>query len=161
MKTNFIVRQALVAAVYAVMTLAIPALNYGPLQFRFSEVLTLLAFFNPEYICGITLGCFIANISSPFGIVDMLIGSFASFLAVYAMSKVKNIWIASIFPALSCILIGLEIVLFSSEPLNFFLITGEIMLSEIIIVTIIGVPLFKMLYRNPTLRRIFNFKKVC
>ena len=33
---------------YAVLTMALPA--YGPLQFRLSEIMTLLAYYNPFYI---------------------------------------------------------------------------------------------------------------
>ncbi len=145
--SKFLVRQGVIAALYAVLTLAFPNLSYGPLQFRASEVMTLLAFFNPEYIWGLTLGCFIANLFSPY-IWDIIIGTLASFLAVYFMSKCKNIWVASIVPAIANILVGLEIFLITKGEAAFFLTTGQIMLSEIIIVTIIGVPLFKLLTKN-------------
>ncbi|MDO5018724.1 MAG: QueT transporter family protein [Lagierella massiliensis] len=144
---KFLVRQGVIAALYAVFTLAFPNLSYGPLQFRASEVMTLLAFFNPEYIWGLTLGCFIANLFSPY-IWDMIIGTLASFLAVYYMSKCKNIWIASLIPAVANILVGLEIFLVTKGEAAFFITTAQIMISEIIIVTIIGVPLFKLLKKN-------------
>ncbi|WP_300409369.1 QueT transporter family protein [Lagierella sp.] len=156
--SKFLVRQGVIAALYAVLTLAFPNLSYGPLQFRASEVMTLLAFFNPEYIWGLTLGCFIANLFSPY-IWDMIIGTLASFLAVYFMSKCKNIWVASIVPAIANILVGLEIFLITKGEAAFFLTTGQIMLSEIIIVTIIGVPLFKILTKNKQFNNILELDK--
>ena len=42
--TNFLVKSAGVAALYAVLTLLLPVASYGPIQFRFSEILVLLAF---------------------------------------------------------------------------------------------------------------------
>ena len=148
MNTRFLARQAAVAAVYMVLTIGLSGISYGPLQFRVSEVMTLLPFYNKEYIWGITVGCILANIASPFGIVDIIVGSFASFLAAVIMSRMKNIWLASLMPAITNILVGVQIALMSSEPLNFFVVTGQIMLSQFIIVTIIGVPLFKVLTKN-------------
>lgn len=155
---KFLVRQGIVAALYAVLTLAFPNLAYGPLQFRASEAMTLLAFFNPEYIWGLTLGCFIANIFSPY-ILDIIIGTFASFIAVYFMSKCKNIFVASIIPAIANILIGVQIYFVTKGEAAFFLTTGQIMLSEIIIVTIIGVPLFKLLTKNKEFVNILDLDK--
>lgn len=148
MNTRFLARQAAVAAIYMVLTIVLSGISYGPLQFRVSEVMTLLSFYNKEYIWGITVGCILANIASPFGIVDIIVGSFASFLAAVIMSRMKNIWLASLMPAITNILVGVQIALMSSEPLNFFVVTGQIMLSQFIIVTIIGVPLFKVLTKN-------------
>lgn len=136
-------KQAMVAAIYAVITWALQAVAYGPLQFRVSEVMTLLAFYNPQYILGLTVGCAIANIFSSFGFIDVVVGTFASFVALVAMSKIKNIWIASLMPALSAVIIAAEIVFVSPEPISFYLITAQIAASQFIVVTILGVPLFK------------------
>lgn len=156
MSAKRLVRASVVASLYVVLTYAIQPLAYGPIQFRFSEMMTLLAFINPFYILPLTLGCAIANIGSPFGIVDVFIGSAASFLALWSMSKTKNIYLASLFPTLFCILIGLEILFLSSEPVNFFLITGQIMLSEFVVVSIMGVALFKIMEKNSYIMKILK-----
>ena len=152
MDTRRLARGAIIAALYALLTMMLPA--YGALQFRLSEIMTLLAFYNPFYILPLTLGCAIANISSPFGIIDVIFGSLASFLASTAMSKTKNMYIASLWPAIFSFIVGLEIMLFSQEPINFFLVTGQIMLSEFVVVTIIGVPLMKQLMKNKHFNRL-------
>lgn len=141
-------RQAIVAALYAVLTWAIPALSYGPIQFRLSEVMTLLAFFNPQYVVGLTVGCALSNIISSLGMIDIVVGTFATFCAVTAMSKIKNIWIASLMPAFSAFIIAAEIVIVTKEPAAYFAIAGQIFLSELIIVTGLGVVLFKMMMKN-------------
>lgn len=151
MSSKRLVRMSVVAALYVVLTYAMPALSYGPIQLRLSEVMTLLAFVDPFYIFPLTLGCAIANIGSPFGLIDVFVGSFASFSALYAMSKTKNIYIASLFPALSSFIMGFEIFLLSSEPINFFVITAQIMVSQFIVVTLIGIPLFKIIEKNKAL----------
>ena len=146
MNTKRLVKGGAVAAIYVVLTMTLPA--YTALQFRLSEIMTLLAYYNPFYIIPLTLGCAISNIASPFGIVDVIFGSLASFLATTAMSKTKNMYIASLWPAVFSVIIGLEILIFSGQPVNFFLITGQIMLSEIVVVTLIGVPIMKQLMKN-------------
>lgn len=102
------------------LTYAFSSLAYGPLQFRVSEVLTLLAYLDPFYILPLVLGNALANIGSPFGIIDIVYGSLLSFLALYSMSKTKNIYIASLWPAVFNAFIGLEIYLLSDTPVNFF-----------------------------------------
>ena len=51
-------RTAIIAALYAVITLALAPISYGAVQFRVSEIMVLLAFFDPFYIhkclCNIT-----------------------------------------------------------------------------------------------------------
>ena len=53
---------AIIAAIYAVLTLALPLPQYGPVQFRFAEAMTVLPFLFPEAIPGLTVGCFLANL---------------------------------------------------------------------------------------------------
>ncbi|MEG0320128.1 MAG: QueT transporter family protein, partial [Niameybacter sp.] len=85
MKENFstkrLVTVALVAALYAVLTVALAPISYGNLQFRVSELMVLLAFFDPFYIGGLTLGCFIANLLGPNGIMDVIFGTLATFVS--------------------------------------------------------------------------------
>ncbi len=156
MNTRALTKSAAIAAIYVILTVA-PGFSWGPIQFRLSEVMTLLVVYNPAYLPALTMGCILSNLFSPLGFVDLLFGTLHTFLALYAMTKVKNIWIASLFPGLFSFIIGLEIVLFLSEApsiLEFFLVTGQIMISEIIIVSIIGVPIFKILEKYPSFKKI-------
>lgn len=156
MSANRLTRIGIVAALYAVLTYALPGLAYGPIQFRFSEIMTLLAFIDPFYVLPLTLGCAIANLGSPFGIVDIFFGSLASFLSLYSMSKTENIYLASLWPTLFSFVIGFGILIVSSEPISFFLVTGQIMISEFIVVTIIGIPFLKIIQKNKYLMHILK-----
>lgn len=159
--TKFLMRQGILAALYAILTVIPPlsGLSYGPLQFRISEVLTLLAFFNGDYIWGLTVGCFIANIFSPFAALDIVAGTFASFLATFIMSRVKNIFLASTMPAICSILIGLQLFIINATRGTFIITTAYIMLSELIIVSLIGIPLFYILGRNKSLVNTLDLNK--
>ena len=77
---NFLVCGAVIAALYAALTYAASAVNlaYGAVQFRFSEALTVLAAYTPAAIPGLTIGCILANLGSPYGITDIICGSAAT-----------------------------------------------------------------------------------
>lgn len=147
---NKITKIGIVAAIYVVLTVGFAPFSYGQIQFRVSEMLTLLAFINPIYIWAVTLGTFIANMWSPLGAIDMIVGTLATFLAVYPMTKVKNIWIASLFPTIANgIIIGIQLNILFDFPLIPSM--AYVALGEFVVVTILGVPLFK------TLNRVIKF----
>lgn len=143
-----IIFTSIIAALYAVLTLILAPISYGPIQFRISEILVLLAYFNPIYIGGLTLGCFIANLLGPNGLFDIIFGTLATFISVYAIyisSKIKmqdkyKLFIASIWPTIfNGIIIGLMLSYVLNIP---FLITiAEVAIGEFVVVTIVGVPL--------------------
>ena len=60
---------------YEVLTITPPlnAISYDAYQIRISEMMNFLAFYNPKYIIGVTLGCMIANFFS-FGLIDVAVG---------------------------------------------------------------------------------------
>ena len=147
MKVNKVVKIALVAAIYAVLTVAIAPISYGPVQFRISEVMTLFAFIDPLYIPGLVIGCAISNLFSPLGVVDVFVGSAATFLSVYMISKSKNLLIASLWPTIfNGIIVGAELYFILKLPL---VITSlQVALGEFTVVTIAGYPLFKLLQKN-------------
>ncbi|CAJ1230152.1 QueT transporter family protein [Levilactobacillus zymae] len=77
---------ALVAALYVVVTMALPALSYGVVQVRFSEMFNHLVSFNRRYIVAVTLGVFVANIfGSSLGILDVVTGTTQTLLALLVM----------------------------------------------------------------------------
>lgn len=101
---------AMIAAIYAALTMALPMLSYGPVQLRFSEALTVLPFFFPQAIPGLFLGCAIANILSTYGLIDVIFGSLATLLAALWTSRMKNPWLAPLPPVIcNAVIIGAEI----------------------------------------------------
>ncbi|MBX9137456.1 MULTISPECIES: QueT transporter family protein [unclassified Clostridium] len=147
--TKRLTRTAIIAAIYAVVTVAIAPLSYMGVQFRISEILVLLAVFDPLYIGGLTLGCLIANLLGPNGPLDVILGTLATFISVYAIyltgKIVKNyrakLLIASIWPTLfNGLIIGWMLNMLYGFPL--VLSMGQVALGELVVITCIGVPLF-------------------
>lgn len=146
--TNYLVRSAVVAALYAVLTLLVPMPQYGPIQFRFSEILVLLVFYDRRYIPGLILGCTIANLFSPMAWFDVIFGTLSSYVAFRLMRKTDNLFIASLFPVLmvSVPAIGTYLILDNSGA--FLTMLFSFMASEFVMVSIIGVLIFKTFENN-------------
>ncbi|NMF06037.1 QueT transporter family protein [Clostridium beijerinckii] len=147
-----LVKTAIIAAIYVVITLVLAPISYGPIQFRVSEIMVLLAFFDPFYIVGLTLGCFIANILGPNGLADIIFGTLATFISVYAVSiterfvksKKTSLIIASLWPTIfNGVIIGWMLNYIYQFPL--VLSIGEVAIGEFVVVTIVGVPIVRLL----------------
>ena len=93
MKNNVSVRKlarcAVVAALYVVLCMALQPLSYGAVQVRVAEALCLLPVFGAEYIAGVVLGCFLANLLGS-TIVDVILGTLATLLACVVTYKLRN-----------------------------------------------------------------------
>lgn len=154
MKTHRTISQRLAltgmtAAAYAALTWALYFLSYREIQFRVSEILNLLAFINPAFAPGIILGCFVANLASPFGIIDVLIGTAATAIGVFFITRTKNLFVAALCPVISNIIVGAEIFFMVNEPpytfLPFLLITLSVIVGEFVVLVLAGYPLFRFI----------------
>ena len=82
-----------IAALYAVITLAIAPFAYGPIQFRISEALCVLPFFVPVTSLGLFVGCLVANLFSTVTTLDIVIGSAATLLGCLWTAKLRTKWL--------------------------------------------------------------------
>ncbi|MCI5837222.1 MAG: QueT transporter family protein [Veillonellaceae bacterium] len=156
MNTRTLVINALIAAVYAALTIALAPLSYGPIQVRLSECMTLLAFADRRRVAGLTVGCLLANLASPFGLVDIVIGTLATCIAVYGMRYTKNIFVAALLPVASNgIIIALELAYLGELPpeLSLFAMMAYIAAGELVSTVIIGIPLLRLALRNTVIRK--------
>ena len=107
---NIIMMNAMIACIYAILTIMISPIAYGAIQMRMSEILVLLAFYNKKYIPGLVIGCFIANMASPMGLWDMLFGTLATLLTCIAINKVNLLYLTAFIGAIiNGIIVGLEL----------------------------------------------------
>ena len=103
---------AMVAALYAVMSYFgnVFGLTYGPIQLRFSEALCVLPFLFPATAPGLFVGCLAANLLSPYGPLDIVVGSLATLIAAVWTSRVKRRWLAPLPPVVcNTVLVGFTI----------------------------------------------------
>ncbi len=87
---KLLVRSGLIAAVYAVLTIVLAPISYGELQIRVAEALNVLPFFTFAAVPGLFVGCIIANLISPMGLLDLVFGSLATLLSAYLAYRIKD-----------------------------------------------------------------------
>lgn len=155
LSTKRLVTVAAVAAIYAVLTVALAPISYGNLQFRVSELLVLLAFFDPFYIGGLTLGCLVANLLGPNGMMDVLFGTLATFISVSAISLTAKftkgskigLMVSSFWPTLfNGLIIGLMLHYLFELPLALTML--EVGIGEFVVVSVVGVPVFMLISKK-------------
>lgn len=173
--TLFIVQSAVIAALYATLTILqnilLPGTASMAIQFRVSEVLAILAVYTPAAVPGLTVGCVIANISSvsAIGPQDMIFGSIASMLAALAMYALRNVRIlklpvpAALMPAvMNGIIVGFEIDFFyimEGLGVNFgdWLFQGGcVALGELGVLIILGLPLSRIIEKTGLDKRLLK-----
>ena len=171
---RFLTQAAVIAALYAVLTYVAAALNlaYGPVQFRFSEALTVLPVFTPAAVPGLALGCFLANLGSPLGIVDWVFGTGATLLAaigtwLVGRVRVKDVPVLAPLPPViaNVVLVGFELSCLSGAgPFAFGNFTWaaygasalSVGIGELVVCYALGIPLLMLLKRAGAGTKLFQ-----
>ena len=127
----------------------------------------LLPIFGTEYIIGVTLGCFLANLLGS-TVIDVIFGTLATLLACLVTYKLRNVRVkglaipASLPPVIfNMFIVGAFVITF------FFSDTAPTMalacfnavavaVGELISCTILGVALVKLIETNASLKKIFT-----
>ncbi len=188
MKSNDVVRVGAIAALYAACTLVtmlfLGNLAWGPVQFRVSEALCVLALFTPHAVPGLTLGCALANIANialsgagMLGMLDVVFGSLATCAGAWFTWRMrKHPAIALLGPVLANAIIvpaylplllqatGFYTIPFTSISLDgawglmyvFGLVSTG--LGEAVIMYVLGYPLARSLARTPYFKGVSPFE---
>lgn len=152
-RVRFLTEAAMIAAGYTVLTLLAMMLNlaYGPVQFRFSEALTVLLVLTPAAVPGLAVGCLLSNLWSSMGALDIIFGTAATLLAALTTYMVRNIRVkgipilAPLPPVLfNALIVGVEITIVSPGGFVFpaFLANAlSVGLGELAVCYVLGLPL--------------------
>ena len=149
---------AMLGAAYAVLTMVLPIPQYAGVQIRLAEALTVLPFLFPAATPGLFVGCLIANLLSPYGLLDVIAGSSATLLACLWTQRLKNRWLAPL-PAVVCnaVIVG-AVIAFAQTGFGpafrmaFLLNALSVGLGELIASFVLGSILLTTLARIPTFR---------
>ena len=162
---KFSVRQltvaAIVGALYAALTLlsSVFGIAYGPVQFRLSEALCVLPFLFPETAWGLFAGCWVANLISPYGPLDMVVGSLATLIAALWTAKCRRKWLAPLPPVIcNGMLVGAVIAWQQSGSLATFLPAfvfngATVALGEAVVCFGLGLLLLRTVEKSGALHR--------
>lgn len=177
-RTAYVAQAGMIAAAYAAATLVtlflLQGLAWGPVQLRLSEAVTVLAALSPAAIPGLTVGCAIANLialafngTGALGLLDVIFGSFATFLGALWCWKFRTrpalavlgpvISNALIVPAYLPILLqgfGFYTIPFTSinldgmYPLMYLFGVISTGIGQAIVLYVLGLPLLKALKKT-------------
>ena len=183
-RTTAIARTGMIAAVYAAATLvallALQGLAWGPVQFRISEAVCVLALLTPNAIPGLTIGCALANLialaingTGALGLLDVVFGSLATCLGALWCWKMRvNPKIAVLGPVIANALIVpayLPLLLqgmgFYTIPFTTIALDGAYIpmylfglvatgIGEALVMYVLGLPLLAALKRSGVAKRL-------
>lgn len=156
---------AIVAAVYAVLTLVLAPISYGEIQCRVSEALCILPFFVPFTSWGLYAGCLIANLFTG-NIFDIVFGSLATLFAALCTAYIgkkgndmKHCALACFMPVIfnaviiGAVIVGAYIGVNVFENLGLFAVTGlSVGVGEAVALYVIGLPLMRWLPKQQFFR---------
>lgn len=135
---------AILAAVYAIGTVALAPISFLAFQVRVTDALIPLAFYlKRPAVAGVTIGVVIANLFSPFGFMDIIVGTAANFLAAVTCMYAPKWWLAWVTPcSIIPIFVGAELAFFLGADL-FLVFAFEIFVGTFIAAAIIGTLVLK------------------
>ncbi len=144
--TQKIAANGIIAAIYFVLTLLSYPIAFGEINFRISEFLVLLCFWRPDFVIGITLGCFLSNTVSTLGPIDMLFGTLATFFSCLFVAFSPKLLVATIFPiAINAFIVGFELNYVLGLP--FWATAGYVAIGEGTVI-LVSYALWMILWRN-------------
>lgn len=169
--TKQITLSALIAAIYAVLTIIFTPISFGMVQFRISEAFMLIAALTPAAIPGLFIGCILSNIYGGLGLIDIIFGSIATLL-VAAITYYMGQKIPANLKVFKTMLLPLPTIIFNglivggylpfvvpeirqlSESLTIvlFMSIGSVMLGELVITYALGIPLYLAIKKSRVLR---------
>ena len=164
--SRYLAHAAVIAALYAVLThlqnLIIPGSATWAIQLRLSEALCVLALFTPAAISGLTIGCLIFNLTYAAALPpDWVIGSLATFLAAWAMHRLRKITLwglplpGLLMPALTnAILVGFELTVYIGG--GFLLNAFYVALGEAVVLLTFGSVLYTTIKKRRLDVRLFG-----
>lgn len=164
-KTKNLAHGALLAALYVALTylqdLLIPGSSSWVIQFRASEALCILAFFTPAAIPGLTIGCFLFNISYAAALpLDFAVGSLATLAATAGMYLTRRVTVKGyplpgmLLPALfNSLLVGWELTLYIGG--GFRINALSVFAGEAAVLLTLGSALYWVMQRRGLALRLF------
>jgi uncharacterized membrane protein len=154
MSVRGLTRAALLAALYAALTVALAPLSYGPyFQLRVAEALTVLPYVTPAAVPALFVGCLIANVFGGLGIYDIALGSLATLLAALLTWRMPRPFLAPLPPVvINAVVVGAYLsFLTGASPL---VTMGYVGLGEFLACYGLGYPLLLVVLRNEKLRQL-------
>ena len=156
-KTQFITMAGVIAAAYVVLTFIAQTVGLasGAIQFRLSEVLTILPMFTTAAIPGLAVGCVLANILTGGALWDVVFGSIATLLGAlgtHLLKKTENPYLGCLPPIISNMLIVPAVLMkVYGAPESYWYLMLTVGIGEVVCCGVLGVIFYKVIKKRKLL----------
>ena len=153
MTTKKMVKAAILAAIYAALTLILAPISYGPVQMRISEALTVLPMISSVSIWGLSIGCLVSNLLGGFGVLDVVLGTIATLLGALGTRYLKNKpYLAVLCPVISnALIIGPMLYFVVPDSPALLINVATVGLGELISCVVLGLPFYFLMKKHPNI----------
>lgn len=142
---------AIIAAVYALLTIFLAPISSGLFQCRVSEAMSVLPYFTFSAVPGLFIGCLIANLLVGAPIYDVIFGSLATLIAAYityAMRKHVSKYLAPLpSVVINALVVGWLLTSVYQVGVSFWVAAGYVAAGQAVACFALGIPLMKLLER--------------
>lgn len=147
---GFITRAAIIAAVYAALTILLAPLSFGAVQCRISEALTVLPMLTPAAVPGLFVGCMAANFFTTAEPVEVIFGSLATLVSAILTYKTRrNKWLAVSFPVVvNAVVVGGYLGIYFTTEFPVWLTMVLVGLGQLLACYGLGMPLYHILEKR-------------
>ncbi len=146
LRTSYIARAALIAAVYVLLVYFFQPISFGPGQIRIAESLAILAFFEAAAVPGLWVGCLLANALGGLGPWDIFGGSTITLLAAWLTNRAGHV-VVGMIPPIVLNAFGVSAYLSFIFGIPYWIMVGQVLFGQVIAVGVIGGLLAAVLYR--------------
>lgn len=149
--TNTLTRAAIIAALYAALTLILSPMSFGLVQIRISEAFTLLPVLMPEAVPALAVGCLIANFLGGATALDIVFGTLATLIAALLTRKFRDrLPLAMLMPVLlNGLIVGFVVHVAYSPSVPLGLCMLSVAAGEAVSCCLLGPALLRALSRIP------------
>ena len=151
MTVRDLARGAIIAAVYALLTIFLAPISSGLIQCRVAEAMSVLPYFTFAAVPGLFVGCFIANLLTGAPAYDVLFGSLATLLAAYITFLMRKRVTKYLAPlpsvVINALVVGALLTYVYQVGVGYWVAAGYVAVGQAIACFGIGLPLMAVLQK--------------
>jgi len=146
-----LVQGAIIAAIYALLTIFLAPISSGLIQCRVSEAMCILPYFTFSAVPGLFIGCLLANLLTGMAAYDVVFGSLATLLAAYLTYALRNKVPKYLAPmpsvVVNALVVGWLLTSIYGFEVSFWVAAGYVAIGQAIACFALGLPLMSLLER--------------
>ncbi len=142
---------AIIAAVYALLTIFLAPISSGLIQCRVSEAMSVLPYFTVSAVPGLFIGCLLANLLTGAPLYDVIFGSLATLIAAFITYRMRNRASKYLAPlpsvVINALVVGALLTYVYDVGVSYWVAAGYVAVGQAIACYGLGLPLMTLLER--------------